>query len=184
MNSHALRKRRPLGAILMKHYIKILAFLFLIAVSNLTQAQVRLTDIKKLVINSDSVIVTSHYDQYSTVKEDGQYFFDKRLVIRNSINMTIVKEIKRLSDSSVLKLSNIISKPFSDREIERGLCFMPHHTIYIYKKSKISYLDICLMCGEFETSKDIKFRVKDFDQLTWTNLEEFLHSEGFTYGFD
>ena len=61
---------------------------------------------------------------------------------------------------------------------------MPHHTIYIYLKSKISYIDICFMCGEFETSKDIKIRVDDFDQLTWTNLEEFFHSQGFSYGFE
>ena len=74
-------------------------------------SQKGLTDMQKLMIGSDSVVLTSHLDQYGTIKDDGTQF-EKRLVIKRSINMTIVKEIKKIDESSIAKLANIILNHF------------------------------------------------------------------------
>jgi len=166
----------------MKHTNTLLSLLLFCFSSGLTYGQ-SLTKIKQLILQSDSVILTSHISPPQIISKNDDPN-DQKVVLNNKINPKLIKEQKIISDSSRKYLAHFITKPFRDNLIEEGKCFIPHHTIYIFKKSKISWINICFLCGEIECSTDIKFPEEDFDQATWKKLSEFFKSQGFKYGFD
>jgi hypothetical protein len=137
--------------------------------------------IKSLILRADSVILTSHICPFPIkTKEDKNNW---ELVLGNRINPQFIKEQKKLTDLSRKYLANFITQPFKDSILEKGMCFMPHHTVYIFTMTRISWIDICFLCGEIETSADIKFPQKDFDSLTWKKLKIFFKAEGIKYGY-
>lgn len=140
-----------------------------------------LVKIKRMFLQADSVILTSH--SYSGVINDNEDPNDRKLVLNGSINSKFIKEQKRITDSSVKYLATFITRPFQDKTIEES-CFNPHHTIYIFKGKTISYIDICFGCQEILCSEDINFPEEDFDRATWKKLEKFFRLQQFKYGFD
>ncbi len=64
------------------------------------------------------------------------------------------------------------------------MCFEPHHTIFIFKKSKLSFVDICFTCHQFFTSPDLKNTIDEIENKKWRDLQQFYKSLGFKYEID
>ena len=141
-----------------------------------------LVKIRSIFLKADSVVLTGHaYRGMIVSKEEGPD--DRKLVLNGNINPKFIKEQKRITDPDVKYLASFVTKPFKDKMIEES-CFNPHHTIYIFKRKTVSYIDICFGCQEILCSADIQFPDKDFDRATWKKLEKFFRTQGFKYGFD
>jgi hypothetical protein len=167
----------------MKHFISIpVCILLLLLHTSNASAQKQLTKIKSMLLNADSILLTSHIAPSAIIMENEDPN-DRKLVINDSINTKFIKERKLIDKTTILQLASLITKPFRDDVIYEGRCFIPHHTIYVFKNRLISYIDICFHCQEIMCSEDIIFPQEDFDQLTWKNLEKFFLRQGFKYGF-
>jgi hypothetical protein len=163
----------------MMHYIIFfISFFFSITVSG----QKKVSSFKKMLL-ADSVLLISHastslkprYEMSPT-----QY----RLILNGKVNQNIIIERKIIKGKSLQYLSKLLNASFKDNSIEKGRCFNPRNTIFIFKGKKISFIDICFECREIESSKDIKIPENDFDNATWEKLEHFFKENGFVYGFE
>jgi hypothetical protein len=132
---------------------------------------------------ADSVLLISHAS--TSLKPRSEMSPNEyRLILNGKTNQDIIIERKIIKGKPLQYLSKLISSPFTDRTIEKGACFNPRNTIFIYKGKKISFIDICFECKEFESSKDIRITENDFNNAIWEKLEYFFKEHGFTYGFE
>jgi hypothetical protein len=164
----------------MKHS-KIISIILILINGNLYSQS--LQKLKLLILNADSVILTSHISPPSIIT--GLHPNDYKLVLNGKVNPKFVKERKRINKASKIELANFLTYPFRDSIIEESNCFFyPHHSIYIFKHKRISYIHICFRCEDIECSRDINLPINDFDRVTWKKMEDFLKAEGFKYGFN
>ncbi len=77
-------------------------------------------------------------------------------------------------------LINILDRPFKDSIISLKGCYIPRQTVFIFKGNKLSYIDICFHCRNFETSKDL-LSLYACDDRKWEELENFFIRQGLTY---
>jgi len=164
-------------------YFKLISFLFII-VSLQASGQKSLDFLKTQILTADSVIIVSHEATagISLVDEKtGKELPLPKLLVNGRLNETIIHEKKVLKDTAIQRLSSIITRPFQDSVIERGMCFIPHHAIVIFKKRKASFVDICFGCRGIETSKDIKMTSLDIDNRKWEELRDFFIQHGMKY---
>lgn len=139
--------------------------------------------IKEVLLNADSVIFVSHEITAGILIQDektGKRKPPPRLIVNNKINQSIIHEKLRLKGNDLDSLISILARPFHDTIISVGNCYMPHHTILVMKKSKISFIEICFGCRNYETSKDLNF-FEAFDKRKWEELENFLINHNFKY---
>jgi len=131
----------------------------------------------------DSIIIVSHEatDGVLIVNDStGKRIKPPQLLISGKLNDTIIKERKKLDSLNTSKLIKILKRPFEDKTIEEGNCFIPHHSVLFYKKGKLSYVEICFGCRGFITSKDLEF-IDGFDKKMWRQMEDFFKSIGIAY---
>ena len=133
-------------------------------------------------INADSIILVSHLTTYVPIVDDktNERIGSYHLVEKNKVNYKIIKERYSLNKKEADSIAKIIITPNNDSTIEDIRCFMPHHGILIFKKSKCSYFDICFGCRHFITSKDIKLS-DELDDKTWNVLESFFRNRKLNY---
>ena len=134
-------------------------------------------------LKSDSIIIVSHEatDGVLIVNDStGKRIKPPQLLISGKLNDKIVKERKKLDSLNTSRLIKILKRPFEDKTIEEGNCFIPHHSVLFYKKGKLSYVEICFGCRGFITSKDLEF-IDSFDKRKWRQMEVFFKSIGITY---
>lgn len=143
-----------------------------------------MSTLKKKMITADSIVLVSHIAPPEIYRSGIDNPNDFKLLIKGKVNEKVIKEKKVLNNKLTGTLSNIVSHPFSDSIEEKGMCFIPHHAILIYKSKKISFIDLCFLCQEFETSSDIKIPAGDFDLAIWKSLKLFFRKQGFKYGFE
>ena len=131
---------------------------------------------------ADSILITSHKPTagFGLVDSLGNEVPLPKLIDGNKLNNKIVKERKFITGKAVDKLVTILDKPFKDRIISKGGCFIPRQTIFIFKSNKIDYIDLCFHCSNFETSKALS-RLYEFDKKKWSKLETFFINQGLTY---
>jgi hypothetical protein len=103
-----------------------------------------------------------------------------KLVCKNKLNDPIVMERYRLGAKETDSLARILITRNNDREIENIRCFVPHHSILIYKKGQCSFFEICFGCRHFVTSKDISLS-DELSKKTWKMLEQFFRVRGLRY---
>ena len=139
--------------------------------------------IKKKLLTADSVSLISHSDLgiKTTDVETGKPIYPKQLIINAQPNEKIIRQRQLLSDTSVQRLAGLVSRPLLGERAEIAKCFMPHHAILIFKKKKVSYIDICFGCRRIQSTSDIRFSEADFDEQKWTELMTYFLQKGLTY---
>lgn len=138
--------------------------------------------VKHKLLSADSILITSHEPTagIGLVDSLGNNIPLPKLLKHNKPNYQIIKECKFLKKPSIDSLVNILNRPFKDRIISVGACYIPRQTIFIFKGNRISYVDICFHCRNFETSKDLS-NLYPFDNRKWAELEEFFIRQGIVY---
>jgi hypothetical protein len=158
-------------------------FFILLFFSVIVSGQNSFSNLRNKILLADSVLLISHASTSLKPRSEmspTQY----RLILNGKVNQKIIIERKIVKGKSLQYLSKLIGSPFKDKTLEKGHCFNPRNTIFIYKAKRISFIDICFECREIESSKDIKIPENDFDNLIWEKLEYFFKEQGFVYGFD
>lgn len=131
---------------------------------------------------ADSVILVSHLttNQPRIDKVNNKIIDPYRLVEKNKVNSKIIKEKYCLDQHEIEALAIIMTEVNTDSSYENIRCFIPHHGILIYKKSRRSFFDICFSCRHFITSKDIKL-TDELSHNTWLHLFEFFKTRNLNY---
>lgn len=112
----------------------------------------------------------SAFEQWKEENPTAQPF-----LIDNDINKNIIKESKKLSDVEQDELLNILIQKDTQKNKPNITCDVPHNSILIYTKGKLSYFDICFDCQKVHCSDDINISVTYFDESKWKVLENFFH---------
>lgn len=139
--------------------------------THLGNCQKRLTALANQIRSADTVLIISHQPTYGIGiidEKTGKNIPLPKLVVNNQPNRTIIYEERIITDTALLRLTQILIRPFEDTEIERGMCFIPHHAILIIKNNNTSFIDICFGCLGIATSPNIKITADDFDKRKWS----------------
>ena len=136
--------------------------------------------------SADSVILVSHEATAGEVIRDdetGKSTPPPQLFLKGKLNTEIIKERKVLNALAVQQLKELIIRPFEDSIISSVMCYFPHHSILIYKKKRISHLELCFGCHKFKTSQDLK-ELGYFDKRKWKELFAFFKLNDMKYELD
>jgi hypothetical protein len=137
-------------------------------------AQNSFSNVRSILTNADSVIIASHQSLFVPEKPIGTPAEKgKEIVVKGKPNYSIILKSCKLDHKSVDSLAFILTRE-ADGNINQMACFDPHHTIYIFKKEALSFIDICFGCHRFSMSKDFKFGVYGLTDETWVELESFF----------
>jgi len=147
-------------------------------------AQIKKDSLNYKIINADSIEITSHEDLYASILKDNKpYDYYREILINGKPNREIIKESKILNELSKQKLLSLINtKTPKESVFHRPSCFNPHHSIFIYKNGKCSFLDICFGCMGFSSSGEFIF--SDFILSTykdWEDLKNFFKEHKMFY---
>lgn len=132
---------------------------------------------------ADTVLLVSHEATAGVEivdKDTGESFPPPKLIIAGKPNYSIIKEQRIVTGLQLDRLIKILNRPFRDKVLVQGKCFMPHHALFLIKNREISYIDVCFDCGNFETSADLS-KIEEFDDRRWTELKNFFLGFGVTY---
>jgi hypothetical protein len=135
-------------------------------------AQDSLSNVRSILIEADSVIITKH-ETLVVPGKPGRASTTKEIIINGKPNYAIILQSHKLDDKSIDSLAFILTKN-PDGDAVTMNCFYPHHTVYIFKKGILSYLDICFGCHRFSRSNDIKTGDHKLTNETWVELESFF----------
>lgn len=115
------------------------------------------TSAQNFIKGVDSVILISHetYDLSPPDPKTNLLSTKSSLLLNEKLNNEIIKERIRITKEDGLNLGKILDEKVED-DIKYSACFDPHHTIIVYKNSKISFIDICFSCYG-KVSKDFLF---------------------------
>jgi hypothetical protein len=135
--------------------------------------------------NADTILLVSHDDTqgYAFVDSAGNRLPNPKLFLGNKPNYTIIKERRIISGRDLDSLIQILAGHFIDSIVTGSGCYMPHHTIFIFRDGELSYIDLCFWCRSFTTSKDLD-EMHAFDKRTWDELENYFRKFGFKYKLD
>ncbi len=149
-------------------------------------SQIKEIKLRSKFMGADSVVLVSHDDTQGVAIVDslGNNIPLPKLIIGAKPNYAIIKERKVLNSKQIDTLIRILARPFSDKRIETYKCYMPHHSIFIFKNGKISFIDLCFWCHGFETSSDLNKFFYAFDNQKWEELESFFKQFEFKYKLD
>ncbi|MCW4470132.1 hypothetical protein OGH69_14235 [Flavobacterium sp. MFBS3-15] len=104
----------------------------------------------------------SEAEKIELISYSGRYSWDRD---RENFNV-IVEDKKLVIDTSYIKERIVINEKLEkdlfkaiyidDPPTESAACFDPRHSILFYNKNSeiIAYIEICFMCGNYETSKN------------------------------
>jgi len=105
------------------------------------------------------------------IKDSSIYPF----LINNKVNPKVIIESKTLNKVYRKKLVKIFERDVWLTKVLAN-CDEPQHSILIYKKNKLSYIDICFGCRRIHTSKDIDFSESNMDLQRWEDILRFFKS--------
>lgn len=130
---------------------------------------------------ADSVLITSHHSPNYPRRDSvtGKQLPRFEIIENGKINYDVVVEKKKLKQSDVKKLSSILFRPATKREIVTA-CFQPRHAVFVFKHGKISSLDICFDCGGAACTNDFHNDLI-FDNNKYAALQMFFKKQGFKY---
>ncbi|KIA95317.1 hypothetical protein OC25_05535 [Pedobacter kyungheensis] len=162
---------------MIKIFLTLTVFFF--CITPVAFAQKSKNKVYQTFMAADSVVIVSHTLTYTPIQNDGDY--SPRLIENGRLNEKIIKQRLKLDKKDIdLLASTLIMSLKLGETFERGMCFMPHHGILIYKQNKCSFFDICFDCKHFVTSADIKLS-DNLRIITWQKLKAFFKSRKLDY---
>ena len=156
---------------------KLLLLFFLLLSANMFAQSAKLDHI---FLQADSVVLIEHSDRegIEIVDSIGNNITPS-FFVKGKLNDSIVLQRKNLSKPLVMQLLKVLKMQNPKNIGSLGQCFIPHHSISIYKNNKISFVDICFGCHNYKVSNNLKpFIFMDFDKK-WEKLEAFFKKNGF-----
>ena len=139
------------------------------------------TILKKTFYETDTVLLIGHTGRlYKPPGQNDTLPPIPLLVINGKLNTQIIKKQKLLAKGEIDTLLAILSKPVSEDEGATNCVFDPHHSIVIIKNGRISYMDMCLSCHQFDVSQNFP-SLPYFDFAKWDNLDSFFTKIGVRY---
>jgi hypothetical protein len=131
--------------------------------------------------NADSVLLVSHEDTegITIVDDAGNRIPLPKLIIKGRPNYKIIKERQIVSGKQLDELIQILDRPIKSG-FDGGKCFIPHQSIFLFKNGRLSYIEVCFLCGRLETSDDLK-KIDHFDERQWEELGKLFTRLGFKY---
>jgi len=172
--------------------LRLLLSLFCILSLFLTRGQSlqNTSQLKQIINLADSILLISHEvtAEYAAVPDDKPENIAKwdkshpvlHFLIDGKLNRKIIKEQAILIESSKLDLSQILLRKVNTKKWVPTKCDEPRHSIIIYAKTNMSFIDICFSCRRIHTSKDIHFDEFNMDEKKWIDLEIFFKANGLT----
>lgn len=133
---------------------------------------------------SEKILMASHENLSLTVQKPGKSSTIIRTLLKNGKpNERIIKEQIQLGLKSKEALIEIIATQKNDSIWNGAYCFWPHHTLFIYKKKKWSYIDLCFGCDRYSYSGDLKINEASFlaTYEDWRKLEAFFREQNLNY---
>ena len=133
---------------------------------------------------AEKILITSHEQLNLTTQKAGRTKTEVRTLLKNGKpNKKIIKEQIQLNLQLKEELIGIISNQKTDSIWNGAYCFWPHHTIFIYKQKKWSYIDLCFGCDRYSYSKDLQINKAAFlvTYEDWRKLETFFRSQKLNY---
>jgi len=85
-----------------------------------------------------------------------------------------------LTTAQRAELSKTLVRPYQDRTNITMHCCAPHHTIFLIKGDKTSFINLCLGCRCIDTSADLA-RLYQFDGRKWSELGKLFDKLGLAY---
>ncbi len=104
-------------------------------------AQDSVSNVRAILTEADSVIIVRH-ETLLVPGKPGRASTKKEIIIDGKPNYAIILELHKLDHKSIDSLAFILTKESND-DITIMNCFVPHHTIYIFKNETLSYFDLC-----------------------------------------
>jgi len=131
-----------------------------------------------LIDSYDSVVLVKHKRIIGAMSIDtgkkGERIEERELLMYGDINPYIVVTSYKLNRIEQDSLFSILELKTEGRM--SGGCFDPHHTILIYIKGVLSYIDICFMCNSYRA--DLKdYKLKDIDENKWKLIKSYFESK-------
>ena len=176
----------------MKLWVSILFFSCLLFLTTNGQSSENIKQVQQKFLSADSVVLISHvltkefapkivHDWDKTKKWPIKKEVTHPTYLKNEkINPAIIKQRKVVSKKEMTELSQIL-KYENAEEINQIKCNWPHHSILMYRKNKLSYIDLCFECRHINTSKDIHLTEGDFANAQWEKLKLFFKKKGLNY---
>jgi len=168
------------------HFIFIFPLLFVHTFCALGQTGI--DEAAHRITTADSVILISHvvtnenHDKPEAIPNDTTSISFPSFFSGDDINPAIIVQRQLLSKSNIAALAKIIRKPIPKSNIGYvPLCFEPHHSILIYNKGRLSYIDICFHCNGLVTSSDLNLNNTDFKNGKWKDMKVYFLRHGLTY---
>lgn len=149
----------------------------MIPIKSLSQVN-KFKDLKKLLLNSDSVFLVSHQVTEVALKDKkGNRIL--KLISNNKLDQSLIIEkvdVSKKSDRDTL--FKILSQPNTDKKTEMAKCNFPEHAIIIVNKKKYSFIELSFSCRRVLTSNDITLTEFDFSVQKWSQLKDFFARMG------
>ncbi len=158
-------------------------FIFLLFYSSIfASAQKQPSKLERMFLEADTVYLVRHIITAGVKmvdKETGKEVPFPPLLVNGRPNYSIWQESKVLKDTSLKKLTRILSRPYKNksRVVETCNCiFTPSHAIFVIKGNKTSFLNFGFMSDKLEASND--FPLEEFDGQRWNELYDFSEQQG------
>ncbi len=164
--------------------IKKILIIYFVLNSLLSFSQNANESLIEFIKNSEKIILTSHEDFELFINKPGKSDSKIRPLLKNGKpNKKIITEQVQLDSKGKKELIEIISRQKNDSIWDGAYCFWPHHTIFLYKEKKWSYIDLCFGCDHYSYSKDLKINKEEFliTYEDWRKLETFFRKQNLNY---
>jgi hypothetical protein len=127
---------------------------------------------------ADTVLLVSH-ENIIVFDETTHNQIARPLLLHGRPNTAIIKKQVILTRGGIDSLVAILSQPDTNRKVEWAKCFDPHNAILLIGKNKISYIDCCFDCRNFEASEDLtELKYQHFSVREWADLQTFFTTHG------
>ncbi len=131
-------------------------------------------NIDRKIKNADSIILISHKIswEYEAV-EEGKSKNAPLFLSKGDVNPQIILSRRILLDrTQIIDILHVENGTY--KHVART-CDQPRNSILIYKKAKLSYIDICFHCERIHTSDDLN-HVVIFDHARFEKLASYFES--------
>ena len=126
----------------MKHMKKIIFIIFAVLNSYFSFSQISNDSLIEYIKLSEKILITSHENFNLTTPKIGERKRLKSTLLKNGKpNKKIIKEKIQLDLKLKEELIEIISRQKKDSIWDGAYCFLPHHTIFIYKEKTRFFIE-------------------------------------------
>jgi hypothetical protein len=133
------------------------------------------------MLDTDTVLIVGHVGRmYKDPGQNDTLPPVPNILFNGHPNFSIIKKQKTITGPELDTLISILTRPIIDTTPLTKCFFDPHHTIFLIKKGKTSFIDVCFKCQQSESSTDVNSLIS-FDDTKWSDLEKFFTQKGVRY---